>query len=319
MRVGLLTLLLAALLPGSAPDAIAACGCPGGGVPLLRAATLRGNDLDRVRGGCAAAGATVELQVRQQHFHRRSSLPVELQGPFEGVCINGCRWTTIASTKADPITGRFAFVDLDRRFSVQLLSNQPGFDGLDGVRTDLRVRSTDPATGRWTRWTEPPTLEAFEIAWDGQEGSLATLEARVQGARRLHLTIADGPDDGDEPTVELDVDTDTPNFWLQHQPGPATVVYHRTGTCSSPVDNCPPEWLVQLSPAIVVDAPAFQANAEYPFVLGMVTASRPGAMTIATALLGERETADFSVDVDVDVTVDVTVDIDLGFDFFSIF
>ena len=96
MKAWILLLFVASLRLASAPEVIAACGCPGGGVPLLRGATLRGNDLDRVRGGCAAAGATVELQVRQRHFHRRSSLPVELAGPFEGVCINGCRWTTIA-------------------------------------------------------------------------------------------------------------------------------------------------------------------------------------------------------------------------------
>ena len=96
-------------------------------------------------------------------------------------------------------------------------------------------------------------------------------------------------------------------------------LYHWTGSCSPPIAWCPPEWLVQLSPAITVDAPAFNAHSEYPFVLGMAVATRPGSMMIATSVLGDRDTADFSVNVDVDVDVDVSIDLNLGIDFFSIF
>ncbi len=51
----------------------------------------------------------------------------------------------------------------------------------------------------------------------------------------------------------------------------------------------------------------------------MATATRPGAMMIATSVRGPRDTSDFSIDVDVDVNVDVVIDLDLGIDFFSIF
>jgi len=311
--------LLACLLLGDAPRSDAFCGCPSGGVPRLLGASMTGNDLDWVRGDCAKKNTTVELQVRQQHFYRKSSLPLGLGGPFEGTCINGCQWITIATTTSDPVTGHFQFQNLDQSQSVQLLSPLWSIIGLDGVRTDLRARAWNPGTSQWSAWTEPPQLERFNVRWNGNEGQAAAVETTITGADKLQLTVADGPDDGDQPTIQLDVDTDTPNFWLGQQSGDPTVLYHWTGTCSPPLAWCPPEWLVQLSPAITVDAPAFGAHSEYPFVLGMATASRPGSMMIATTVQGPRDTADFSVDVDVDVTVDVVIDLNLGIDFISIF
>lgn len=307
----------AALLRPAAAEA--ACGCPSGGVPRILGAKMEGNDLEEIRGDCAKKNTTVQLQVRQQHFYRKSSLPLGLGGPFEGACINNCQWLTVGQTTSDPVTGHFLFPNLDQSQSVQLLASLPGVIGLDGVRTDLRVRAWDPQAGQWSAWTEPPTLERFNVIWNGNEQQPAAVEATITGADKLHLTVADGPDDGDQPTIQLDVDTDTPNFWLGQQTGDPTVLYHWTGSCSPPIAWCPPEWLVQLSPAITVDAPALAAHSEYPFVLGMGTATRPGSMMIATTILGPRDTADFSLQVDVDVDVDVVIDLNLGIDFFSIF
>ncbi|MDG2306579.1 MAG: hypothetical protein P8R42_18400 [Candidatus Binatia bacterium] len=317
-RLTIASIALALLLATTSP-AEAICGCPSGGVPRLLSAVMSGNDLDELRGDCTQPGMTVEVQVRQQHFYRKSSLPLGLGGPFEGACINGCQWITIGSTQSGPVAGHFTFSNLDQSQSVQLLASLWSVIGLDGVRTDLRVRAWDPSANQWSAWTEPPVLEAFNVMWNGNEGAAAAVETRITGATKMHVTVADGPDDGDQPTIQLDVDTDTPNFWLGQQTGDPTVLYHWTGSCSPPIAWCPPEWLVQLAPAITVDAPAFAANSEYPFLLGMATASRPGAMVIATTVLGPRDTSDFSVQVDVDVNVDVVIDLNLGIDFFSIF
>lgn len=319
---GLAATLMAAAVASvltSPAAAGAACGCPSGGIPRLRVARMEGNDLQEVRGDCAKKNTSVELQVRQQHFYRKSSLPLGLGGPFEGACINNCQWLTVGQTTSDPVTGHFTFSNLDQSQSVQLLASLPGVPGLDGVRTDLRVRAWDPQSNRWSAWTDPPVLERFNVVWNGNEQQPAAVEATITGADKLHLTVADGPDDGDQPTIQLDVDTDTPNFWLGQQSGDPTVLYHWTGSCSPPIAWCPPEWLVQLAPSITVDAPALAAHSEYPFVLGFGTATRPGAMLIATTILGPRDTADFSVDVDVDVNVDVVIDLNLGIDFFSFF
>ena len=129
------------LIVASTSSAEAICGCPSGGVPRLQRALMSGNDLNEVRGDCTRPGMTVELQVRQQHFYRKSSLPLGLGGPFEGACINGCQWITIGSTQSDPVAGHFAFTNLDQSQSVQLLASQWSVIGLDGVRTDLRVRA----------------------------------------------------------------------------------------------------------------------------------------------------------------------------------
>jgi len=317
-RIVPLALAAAALLL-CAEQADARCGCPSGGVPRVLGATMTGNDLNEVRGDCTEPGVTVELQARQQHFYRKSPLPLNAPGDFDGPCINECQWITIGRTTSDPLTGHFTFADVDRRQSVQLLASLWSVLGFDGVRTDLRARAWDPSSGSWSAWTTPPTVEAFNVVWNGNEGAAAAVEALVTGADKMQLTVADGPDDGDQPTIQLDVDTDTPNFWLDQQTGEATVLYHWSGTCGSGFAWCPAEWLVQLSPAITVDAPAFQAHSEYPFVLGMGTATRPGAMVIATTILGPRDTSDFSVDIDVDVHVDVVIDLNLGIDFFSIF
>ncbi|MBM4265244.1 MAG: hypothetical protein FJ144_01305 [Deltaproteobacteria bacterium] len=300
-------------------EALAACGCPYGGVPRILGSRMRGNDLNEIRGDCAFKGKPVELQVRQRHFYQRSSLPPATPQPFESTCINGCQWITIGSTTADPITGHFKFLNLDQSHSVQLISSLSSVAGLDSVRTDLRVRAWDSAKNRWTSWTAPPTLEAFALLWTGHEDSMAQAEARVTGADKMFITVADGPDDGDQPTIPLDVDTDTPNYWLGYQSGDPTVVYHFTGTCDPPFYACPSSWLVQLAPTITVGSPAFGRQGEYPFVMGMASATRAGAMMIATSVEGPRDISDFSIEVEVDVDVDVSIDLDLGIDFFSIF
>ena len=304
---------------GTPGDATAACGCPAGGIPTIRDVVMRGNDLQEVRGDCTQRGVTVEIQARQQHFYRKGPLPLNQPGPFHADCINECEWITVGSTTSDPITGHFLFADMDDSHSVQLLSGLWSQNGRDGVRTDLRVRAWNPRSNQWSAWTSPPSLEAFNIKWNGQkEDRAALVQTRIRGARKMQVAIADGPDDGDEPTIQLDVDTDTPNFWLSRQGPDATVMYYKTGSCTPP-HPCPEEWLVQLAPSITVGAPALGRHGEFPFVLGMATAARPGAMMIATSVLGPRDMSDFSVDVDVDVTVDVAIDLGLGIDFFSIF
>ena len=320
-KLAILTIVagLATVVPGLIHDAGAACGCPAGGVPLIKDIVMRGNDLQEVKGECAERGVPVEIQARQRHFYRKGPLPLGQPGPFKGSCINECEWITVAETTSDPITGHFRFANMDTSQSVQLLSGLWSRHGLDGVRTDLRVRARNPRSGRWSAWTEPPTLEAFNIKWQGeQEDRTATVQTRITGAKKMQVGIADGPDDGDQPTIQLDTDTDTPNFWLSRQGGDATVVYFKTGSCSPPY-SCPPGWLVQLAPSITVGAPALGRHSEYPFVLGMASATRPGSAMIATSVLGPRDMSDFTVDVDVDVTVDVLIDLNLGIDFFSIF
>jgi hypothetical protein len=297
----------------AAHDADAACGCPGGGVPLIKSASLRGNDLNEVRGHCAPPGARVEVQVSQQHIRPEEVCPPRC--PTDDIytyCINQCSWISVGQTTADA-TGSFVLADIDHYQSVQLIASQPsqGY-GLDGVYTQIRVVTRDPATGRWSQPTNPPYLESFNLGWPGYEGGFAFVETRVSGASQMHAMVADGPDDGTIPSIALDVDEDTPNGWLSQHPN-GTVEYTRYGICD-PSQGCPSNWLISQSPSINVQAPPLGRGSEFPYVLGMVTAAKPGAMFIATNILGPRGIPDIGVEVNVDVQVHV----DLGFLFLGL-
>jgi hypothetical protein len=301
------------ILPAS--EALAgSCGCGSPGVPVFRSIKMRGNDLREVSGGCAAPGAKVELVAYQQHIKRQKVCPPDCPAKdIWSYCINQCTWSPIATTRADS-AGRFTFRNIDASYALQLIAglpSQPG--GLDGVYTGLRLHGQDPRTGAWSADFAEPSLEAFHLSWPGYEGGFAYVETRVSGASQMHVTVADGPDDGDDPSIALDVDEDTPNYWLGSHLG-KPVEYTKWGVCD-PSQGCPATWHVLQSPSVNVASPPLGRGGEFPWVLGMVTASRPGAMFIATSILGPRDIPDLSVQVN----VDVDVDLDFGFSFFSLF
>lgn len=311
-RVLLLATLAALAAALSARPAGAACGCGSGGVPVFQTAKMRGNDLHEVAGACATPYGQVELRAYQQHLKRMKVCPPDCpSGSNYSYCINQCSWTVIATTRADS-AGRFTFRNIDNDYALQLIATLPGQPGgLDGVYTALRLRSQNPRTGQWSQEVNEPYLEAFNLNWPGYEGGFAYVETRVSGATKMHITAADGPDDGDRPAIALDVDEDTPNFWLRTHPM-GTVEYTRWGVCD-PSQGCPADWHISQSPSVTVQSPPLGRGSEYPWVLGMVTASRPGGMVIATSVLGPRDIPDVSVQVDVDI------DLDFGFSFFSLF
>ena len=309
----LAVLALAGSLTTFVRDAHAVCGCGSGGVPVFKSIKMRGNDLREVSGSCATPFGLVELRAYQQHLKRQKVCPPDCPTRDNfSYCINQCAWTPIATTRADS-AGRFKFSNIDASYALQLIAtlpSQPG--GLDGVYTGLRLSSQDPKTGLWSREVSEPFLEAFNVKWPGYEGGFAYVETRVRGAVQMHATVADGPDDGDNPAIVLDVDEDTPNYWLKSRPG-GTVEYTKWGVCD-PSQGCPSEWHVVQSPSVNVASPPLGRGGEFPWVLGMVTASRPGGMLIATSIMGPRDIPDVSVQVN----VDVDVDFDLGFSFFSL-
>lgn len=306
----------------------AACGCEFGGVPQIRKATLKGNDLSALSGHCVRPRGLVDVWVQQKIFPAMptdfSPDPTDPAPSREEIftqCVNDCRWVRIAETRADQ-KGNWKLENLDESFSVQLVSTAPAEGGAYGVLTNVRVRSWRDEF-LWTEGPSMPKLEAFYLDWDGTEQSTAFLEARVSNARWMHITIADGPDDGSGLSTTLDMDQDTPNFFLEHHPRDSVVNYTRIPTCRlSPFADCK-DWLSLQAPSIHVESPLLGRSAEYPFVLGMVTAIQPGELMFATVRKGERKLSDIKIDVDMDVDMDVDVDIDidfdLGFRFFSFF
>ena len=306
--------MIVGVLSGFPRQADALCGCAHGGIPIIETAGATGNDLSIVHGRCAKPLGKVQLFVRQRFFAKRSPLE-KPHKPLPTRCINNCEWLYLGETIADD-RGGFHFEDLDSSLSTQLITSQPGEGSRYGLLTDLRVRSLDPRSQVWSRLTEPPELGALRVAWNGKEGRTATIETRVHNAQWMHASVADGPDDGDGLETVLDVDQDTPNFWLEAHPDNAVVAYSANTSCQGAHSaSCRLGWLIQQSPTIYVNAPLLGRSAEFPFVLGIASAMRPGAMFLATYRSQDRNMADVLIDVD----VDVDVDIDFGIDFLSLF
>src|SRR5436853_206507 len=85
-------------------------------------------------------------------------------------------------------------------FKVATMPSQP--DGPAGVYTALRARSQDPNTGQWSfAESYEPFLQSFNMGWPGYEGGFAYVETRVSGAQQMQVSVADGPDDGDQPAI----------------------------------------------------------------------------------------------------------------------
>jgi hypothetical protein len=313
-RPALVAALALAALAIPARSALAVCGCDTSGIPVFKIAKMRGNDLNEVRGACATPNGTVELMAYQQHLSRMKVCPPDCPtGDIYSYCIDQCHWTTIATTRADS-SGRFTFSNIDDGYALQLIATLPSQPkGLDGVYTALRLHSQDPHTGQWSQTLNEPFLESFNMGWPGYEGGIAYVETRVSGAMQMHVSIADGPDDGDQAGIALDVDEDTPNFWLDQHPQ-GTVEYTRYGICDVS-QHCSSDWHIAQSPSITVQSPPLGRGSEYPWVLGMVSASSPGGMFIATSIMGPRDIPDISVQVNVDVDINLT----MGFSFFGLF
>jgi hypothetical protein len=306
--------LLTGLFTGFPGEAAAMCGCAHGGIPVIESARMTGNDLAVVHGRCAKPFGQVQIFVRQRFFSKRSTLE-KPHKPLPTKCINNCEWLYVGETTADE-RGGFSLEDLDSSFSTQLITSRAGHGSEYGILTDIRTRSRDNNNGIWSRFTEPPELGSFRVVWNGEEGRTAFIETRVKNARWMHTSVADGPDDGDGLETVLDVDQDTPNFWLESHANNAVVAYTANTACSGPhSSSCRLGWLIQQAPTIYVNAPLLGRSAEFPFVLGMASAMRPGAMFLATYRSQDRDMADVLIHVD----VDVDVDIDFGIDFLSIF
>ena len=318
-------LVIAALASFAPPSpAEAACGCQFGGVPQIRKTRMQGNDLAALEGHCVRPLGLVDVWVQQKIFHPRTSDLPPFDEEIRTTCVNDCRWVRIGEARADR-RGFWKLEDLDSSFSTQLLTSAPAATEAYGVLTNIKVRSFQDNPG-WEGWVEGPSaprLDAFFVDWDEQEQSTAFLEARVSNARWMHVTIADGPDDGSGLSTNLDMDQDTPNFFLEQFDEGSVVNYARVPTCGWNASPACTDWLSLQAPSIHVTSPLIGRSSEYPFVLGMVTAMRPGHVLVATVRKGNRELSDIMIDVDMDVDmdvdVDVDVDIDLGFSFFSLF
>ena len=236
-----------------------------GPIPLIYRVIANNNDLDGVQ-GLAPPGRTVELWYRQRNFVE-GDLVYGSTDPF-----SWCGWKNdghpvmLGWTQADG-NGAWSFQHLRDRNTVMILPAGPnGNRCLGGVYTELLPRAC--------RKLSP---------------IVAAAAGSVTGAAQAAIAIADGPNDGSEPTDVVDVDQNGIDTTL---PGfvPGQRVTWKCGAGGTAV--CPSVAIHDASTAIAPDP-------EYPFVLGTIQAHRDGGSFIAAASIARGQPLGFAVTVNV--------------------
>ena len=252
--------------------------------PLIYRATANVNDLDMVE-GLAPPGRVVELWARQRSFIEGSD---DAGDPF-----TWCGWKNkgnpirLAVTQADD-TGTWRLTGLRQSGNtVMIFPSSPGEDRCrGGVYTELLPRACDTEGVNCTSWVAP------KLNWLNVKKTtpiIAVVSGSVEDAEQTAAAVADGPNDGPEPSDVVDVDengidTTAPGYRIGQR------VTWRCGQGGTSV--CPSITVHDASTAI-------QADPEYPFILGTIQAHRAGGSFIAAAAINRGQPIGFSVNVNV--------------------
>jgi len=267
-----------------------------GSAPLIYRVTSNNNDLDSVE-GLAPPGRLVELWYKQRNFREGTEVGVD---PF-----SWCQWKNngtpiyLGSAWADA-TGKWRLANLRQGTTVMLFPPAAGHNTCQGgVLTQLLPRACDWAGVGCTAWT-PPTLHWLNVK--RQNPLTATAGGAVSGAETAAIAVADGPDDGPEPSSVYDVDsngidTRAPGLtWGQR-------VSWKCGTGGT--SGCPS--------VTVHDGTTFATpDPEYPFLLGTLQGHAPGGSIFAAAAITRGDSLGFTVNVNAKLRG--SLDINLGCD-----
>jgi hypothetical protein len=174
-----------------------------------------------------------------------------------------------------------------------------------GVYTELLPRVCD-AQAVCTEWTTPT------VHWLNVKRQNGTGQATGSLSDALHtaLAIADGPNDGPEPSSVYDVDEDGIDTTL---PGfePGQRVTWKCGSGGTAI--CPSVAIHDASTVVTPDP-------EFPFILGTMQGHRAGGSVFAAAAIDRQEELGFAVNVNVRLKGDLGIDLGCErgafFDFF---
>src|SRR5881296_3294997 len=168
--------------------------------PLIYRVLSNVNDLDGVE-GMAPPGRVVELWTRQRNFKEGD----DVTDPFAW-----CRW----KNDGDPVRVGVTVADAGGTWRLSNLRNSgntvmlfppgPGGDRcLGGVYTELLPRACDSPGVNCTAWSVPilHNLNVRKIT-----PIVGTAAGSVSEALQTAIAVADGPNDGTEPTDVVDVD-----------------------------------------------------------------------------------------------------------------
>jgi hypothetical protein len=251
--------------------------------PLIYRAVANVNDLDVVE-GMAPPGKVVELWARQRHFKEGN----QTDDPFAW-----CGWLhggypiLLGWTHADG-GGVWRLRNLRAAgTTVSIFPPAAGGDRcLGGILTELLPRACDSPGVNCTHWSTP-VLEWLNVR--KLTPNVAATTGSIFGAEQTSIMVADGPNDGSEPSDVVDVDQNGVNTLA---PGfaPGEQITWRCGGGGNAV--CPSVTVHDASTVIAVDP-------EYPFVLGTIQGHAHGGSIIAAAAIQRGQPIGFSVDVNV--------------------
>jgi len=267
-----------------------------GSAPEIYRVAAHNNDLDAVE-GLAPPGSTVELWYKQRTFK---------EGALSGADrFSWCKWKNggtpvLLGTTQTNAQGVWRFVNLRTRTTVMLFPGDPGGNACHGgVLTQLLPRTCDGPGVACTEWNVP-TVRWLNVKRAGND--IATAGGAIEDAFQAAIAIADGPNDGPEPSSVFDVDengldTTVPGFT------PGQRVSWKCGAGGTAI--CPS---VAIHDATTVITP----DPEFPFLLGTLQGHRPGGSVFAAAAINRSEPLGFAVHVD--VRLRGMLDINLGCD-----
>jgi hypothetical protein len=268
-----------------------------GAVPEIYRVTANNNDLEGVE-GIAPPGRLVELWYKQRTFR---------EGAAEGDDLfSWCGWKNggnavyLGAAYADS-DGVFRFQNLRRQFTVMIFPPAAASGTCTGgVFTQLLPRACDSPGVNCTAFTVP-TLHWLNVKKQSG-GSTGTAAGGVSGAETAAIAVADGPNDGPEPSDVNDVDSngiDTRHAGLTW----GQKITWKCGAGGTAV--CP-------SVAIHDASTVTDTDPEYPYLLGTMQAHRPGGSFFAAAAVSRGQ--DLGCTANVNVKFRGLLDINLGCD-----
>jgi len=268
-----------------------------GAQPLIYRAIANNNDLDMVE-GIAPPGRLVEVWYKQRNFKEGDTAPGSTD-PF-----SWCAW----KNRGRPVQLGNAIADANGKWQLRQLRAQEntvmvfpaapgGCEG--GIYTELLTRACDAPGVGCTTWSAP-TMHYLNVRKDTPIIGVAT--GSVSGAEQAALAVADGPDDGPQPTDTVDVDQNAIDTTVAGFTPGQRVTWKCGAGGTAP---CPSVTVHDSSTAVSVDP-------EYPFVLGTMQAHRGGGSFIAAAAIPRGQPIGFAVTVNVKLRG--RVDINLGCD-----
>ena len=269
--------------------------------PLIYRIGVGNNDLDSVD-GLAIPGRLVKLWYKQRNFREG--------GDTSGDAFKWCAWKNqgdavlLGSVVATP-QGTWRFDHLREGNTVMMFPAAASDDScLGGIYTQLLPQSCN-LDGTACSPFAVPTMHWLNVTRIGSDSASAT--GSVSGADQAALAVADGPDDGPDPSDVTDVDqngidTTAPGFTQGQR-----VIWK----CGAGGTTGCPAITVHDGTTVVSNDP------EYPFILGTMQAHRAGGSFIAAAAIGRGTPIGFAVDVN--VRLRGRFDVNLGCDRRSFF